>query len=115
MDYYCEWRDGRAASVRDLEGYERIARQREPPATPGRWQPRDQDRLGDGAAGFTSIYRLAGDGSMSVSGRFPPPTSPTCRISLALSLPRDLDTVQWYGRGPHESYVDRKTSTLIGP
>jgi beta-galactosidase len=27
---------------------------------------------------------------------------------------RHLKTVEWYGRGPHETYVDRYTSAPIG-
>lgn len=29
-------------------------------------------------------------------------------------LPEDMEYVQWYGRGPHENYIDRKTSAYIG-
>lgn len=29
-------------------------------------------------------------------------------------MPKDFDHVQWYGRGPHENYWDRKTSAFIG-
>ena len=30
------------------------------------------------------------------------------------SLPKALDHVAWYGRGPHENYWDRRTSASIG-
>lgn len=73
--------------------------------------------LGDGAAGFQTTYRMAGDGSVSVSGEFAPiklDLPPPFRVGLAFQLPTDLSTVEWYGRGPHESYVDRKTSAPIG-
>ena len=29
-------------------------------------------------------------------------------------LPKALDQLEWYGRGPHESYADRQTSALVG-
>jgi beta-galactosidase len=29
-------------------------------------------------------------------------------------MPTAMKTVEWYGRGPHESYVDRKSSAAIG-
>jgi beta-galactosidase len=29
-------------------------------------------------------------------------------------MPTTVKTVEWYGRGPHESYVDRKSSAAIG-
>ena len=38
----------------------------------------------------------------------------TPRIGLTAELIQELDEVQWYGRGPHESYWDRKTGARIG-
>ncbi len=35
------------------------------------------------------------------------------RFGVTLAVPRALDQVQWYGRGPHETYWDRKTSGEI--
>ena len=31
-----------------------------------------------------------------------------------MSLPNSFDKIEWYGRGPHESYEDRKESALVG-
>jgi beta-galactosidase len=31
-----------------------------------------------------------------------------------MSLPGDFSQVEWFGRGPHESYWDRKTSAAVG-
>ncbi len=73
--------------------------------------------LGDGAATFTTTYAMAGDGSVSVSGELTPVKTdlpPPFRVGLAFALPTDFKTVEWYGRGPHESYVDRRTSAPIG-
>jgi beta-galactosidase/beta-glucuronidase len=36
------------------------------------------------------------------------------RVGLDLTLRDDFDRVTWYGRGPGESYVDSKESTLVG-
>ncbi|TRY32856.1 glycoside hydrolase family 2 TIM barrel-domain containing protein [Aliiglaciecola sp. M165] len=36
------------------------------------------------------------------------------RLGSLLQLPSEFDQVSWYGRGPHESYWDRKTSALVG-
>ncbi|GIS56724.1 MAG: hypothetical protein CM1200mP1_06620 [Candidatus Neomarinimicrobiota bacterium] len=33
---------------------------------------------------------------------------------MKFSLPKDYNDLTWYGRGPHESYWDRKTSAAIG-
>jgi beta-galactosidase len=36
------------------------------------------------------------------------------RIGMETSLPASFDTIQWYGRGPYETYPDRKMSAAIG-
>lgn len=36
------------------------------------------------------------------------------RLGLMLTLPRSLDRLTWYGRGPHESYADRKAGAPVG-
>ncbi|KQM81822.1 beta-galactosidase [Sphingomonas sp. Leaf23] len=36
------------------------------------------------------------------------------RIGVQFAMPATLDRIRWYGRGPWESYADRKTSALIG-
>jgi len=36
------------------------------------------------------------------------------RIGMKFILPGDYNYVEWFGRGPHESYWDRKTSAAIG-
>jgi beta-galactosidase len=36
------------------------------------------------------------------------------RVGLDLRLPAAFDRMTWFGRGPHESYRDRKTSALVG-
>ena len=36
------------------------------------------------------------------------------RIGLSYITPAAYRTVQWYGRGPHETYADRKTSARLG-
>ena len=36
------------------------------------------------------------------------------RIGIKLSLDGSFDQVKWFGRGPHESYWDRKQSASIG-
>jgi hypothetical protein len=40
------------------------------------------------------------------------PTLP--RVGLTLSLPAGFEYFRWAGRGPHESYVDRKHSARFG-
>jgi len=73
--------------------------------------------LGAGAARFVTTYTMTGDGSVDVAGLLTPLKSdlpPPVRVGLAYSMPASAKTVEWYGRGPHETYVDRKTSAPIG-
>ena len=35
-------------------------------------------------------------------------------FGMQLELPGDLDMIEYYGRGPHENYIDRNTSALVG-
>jgi beta-galactosidase len=73
--------------------------------------------LGGGAAQFVTTYTMERDGTVSVLGELTPLKTdlpPPFRVGLAFAMPTDITTVEWYGRGPHESYVDRKTSAPIG-
>jgi hypothetical protein len=36
------------------------------------------------------------------------------RVGLTMTLPEQMTHLAWYGRGPHESYSDRKGSTSVG-
>jgi beta-galactosidase len=36
------------------------------------------------------------------------------RIGMQIGMNKNLDELEWYGRGPHENYVDRKTSAAVG-
>lgn len=75
-----------------------------------------QYALGAGAARFTSRYTMHGDGVVSVEGLLEPikdDLPPPIRVGLAFSLSEQFESLEWYGRGPHESYVDRKTSARI--
>lgn len=36
------------------------------------------------------------------------------RLGVQMLLPEELEYVTWYGRGPHENYVDRKESARMG-
>ena len=73
-------------------------------------------RYATDAAAFVTRYTMAGDGSVAVRGDFSParPDLPDpLRVGLSFSMPTRFDTVEWYGRGPHESYADRKTGAPI--
>ena len=68
--------------------------------------------------GVTSnyVYVIYGSGDLVVehtvhiAGDVPP----LGRVGLKLTLPGNYERFTWYGRGPHESYVDRKQSARMG-
>jgi beta-galactosidase len=98
-----ETRQVRGITARKLEG--------------GGGEIRVDHALGAGSARFVTTYTMAGDGSVAVIGELTPlkdDLPPPIRVGLSYALPTSMKMVEWYGRGPHESYVDRKTSAAIG-
>jgi beta-galactosidase len=72
--------------------------------------------VGDGAARFVARYTMNGDGSLDVAGDMTPLKTDLpdpLRVGLAFAMPSAFDTLEWYGRGPHETYADRKTGAPI--
>lgn len=73
--------------------------------------------VGDGVARFENRYVLRGDGQVAVEAQFTPlqPDLPDpLRIGLAYRMPSAFKTVEWYGKGPHESYADRQSGAALG-
>lgn len=65
----------------------------------------------------TVRYTVLGSGEILVESSFKPgndelPNLP--RFGVYLELDGQFDQVKWYGRGPFENYVDRKTAAFIG-
>jgi len=62
------------------------------------------------------IYIVNSEGKIDLECRFNPsgnlPELP--RLGIALALNAELTDFSWYGRGPQESYPDRKSSALVG-
>ncbi|MGI9204802.1 MAG: glycoside hydrolase family 2 TIM barrel-domain containing protein, partial [Woeseiaceae bacterium] len=61
-------------------------------------------------------YHVFGNGEIVITSSFTPgdidlPDMP--RYGLHLQIPDDFTQVEWFGRGPHESYADRKNSARI--
>ena len=61
-------------------------------------------------------YHVYGNGEISVANKvFINERLPYVpRVGVELILPRQMDTLTWYGRGPHENYVDRKMGSAVG-
>ncbi|UIR55278.1 DUF4981 domain-containing protein [Sphingobacterium sp. SRCM116780] len=64
----------------------------------------------------TTIYTLYGNGSIDVENRFDKPKQENLlrRLGLQLFVPKGMQKVSWYGRGPFENYIDRKDASFLG-
>lgn len=65
---------------------------------------------------FRGSYTFRTDGSIvfsmdiNLADGFPP----LARVGMQFSMPASFDNIKWYGRGPFESYQDRKESAGVG-
>ena len=74
-------------------------------------------KLPDIGASYKLTYSVNGSGKVQVEASYSPtsdniPLMP--KFGMRMKLPSDLNTINWYGRGPSENYPDRKTGYLIG-
>jgi len=78
-------------------------------------------RQSSAKADLTLCYIISGNGEIGVNYHFRPvnrnpddimPELP--RIGMRFSLPAEYNRIKWYGRGPHENYIDRSSSAFIG-
>ncbi|MEI8196383.1 MAG: glycoside hydrolase family 2 TIM barrel-domain containing protein, partial [Phycisphaerae bacterium] len=64
----------------------------------------------------TYIYTLFGSGDVVIQTRIKPradlPYLP--KIGLQMQLAGVLDRLAWFGRGPHENYIDKQESAAVG-
>ncbi len=88
------------------------------------------ERLDSGAIDLITVFQLAGvelsyelmytlypNGALKLQGQFLEdkedlPELP--RFGLSMQLPSTYNQIEWYGRGPHENYCDRKSSAFLG-
>jgi len=66
---------------------------------------------------YTLTYTFNGEGRLQVQADYEPgdgfiPLIP--KFGMRMAIPEAFSHIDWYGRGPHESYQDRKTSAFVG-
>ncbi len=63
-----------------------------------------------------SVYLVQGNGNILVNNEIDIPESIKTlpRIGTEWLLKKEFDRVTWYGRGPHENYIDRKEGAGFG-
>jgi beta-galactosidase len=73
-------------------------------------------RLPVADAEYTLRYTFGAGGSVAVAAAYAPGAGPAPllpRFGMKMAVPRRFDRVAWYGRGPQETYWDRKTGGEI--
>lgn len=75
-------------------------------------------KLSDIDTKYDVTYSIFPNGSLTISTAFIPPPYQRLkelpRFGTLMKIDGSLSQAQWYGRGPHENYSDRKTSALVG-
>jgi beta-galactosidase len=75
------------------------------------------NEAGEKIADYNSVYTVYGSGDVVVNNHFKMTKEDLpeiVRMGMNLIMPRRFDQMAWLGRGPHESYWDRKTSAFVG-
>ncbi len=72
---------------------------------------------GEKIAGYVTTYTIYGSADVVIKNQFSKvsdkvPEIP--RMGMQLQIPEEYMNLKWFGRGPHENYVDRKTSADVG-
>ena len=73
--------------------------------------------LSAGDSKFFTQYKVFSDSSILINNKLIPryPNLPEIpRIGMTMILKKDFENIVWFGRGPHETYWDRKTGARIG-
>lgn len=63
------------------------------------------------------VYTVHGNGALDLHAQVTPvgvELQSLPRIGLVMTLPPALELFTWFGRGPHENYVDRKEGAKVG-
>ena len=74
-------------------------------------------KLPDIGASYKLIYTVNGAGKLQVEAAYTPESDNIQlmpKFGMRMRLPLELNTIDWYGRGPFENYPDRKTGYQIG-
>jgi len=74
-----------------------------------------QMTLPAGESRYQTVYTIYGSGEVIVESSLEPgnglPNLP--RFGMQMAIPGEFNTMTWYGRGPHETYWDRKTGAAV--
>lgn len=70
---------------------------------------------GENALVHQHVYTVQSDGIIRIENLFHADTTlpDLPRLGVTITLPPEFETLEWYGRGPGENYVDRNRATWI--
>ena len=67
---------------------------------------------------YSTVYTVYPNGKIEVSTKFyyggQLKDAQMPRFGLNFNVPSQFDKANWYGRGPHENYIDRMSSAFVG-
>jgi beta-galactosidase len=76
-----------------------------------------EELLHAGGARLLTTWAVYGSGDVLMRQRFVPGDTTIAelpRLGLRFTMPAGFDSVAWFGRGPQETYWDRKTGAAVG-
>lgn len=76
-----------------------------------------KDQEDNPIAEYSTLYSLFDNGDILILNSFRKTSQELpemVRMGMNLQMPGKFDQLTWFGRGPHESYWDRKTSAFVG-
>jgi beta-galactosidase len=108
---------GRNDAYKTLEGGTADIRTFDAPVAPGSVVVEAEWDLPSVSSAVRFEYIVGIDGTVVVGSRFTPgdravPELP--RFGATMELPGGVDAAVWYGRGPQENYIDRRTGAAVG-
>jgi beta-galactosidase len=85
--------------------------------SPSRVTVETEELLHAGGAHLFTTWAVYGSGDVVMRQRFVPGDTTIAelpRLGLRFTMPAGFDSVSWFGRGPQETYWDRKTGAAVG-
>ncbi len=75
-----------------------------------------RSKLPAGGATYVNTFTVTASGEVGVQAEYTPglPLPELPKFGMQMQMPASFQNVAWYGRGPHESYWDRKTGAAVG-
>lgn len=73
--------------------------------------------LSAGNSQYTTLFKVFGDGRVWVNNYYTAGSDtlpPLPRFGMQMKIPKEFNFIKWFGRGPQESYQDRKTGAAVG-